>query len=156
MPSELDPQGMQMRRPPRVLKLVNRIMRPLLTRGHGPTPQRLLVLTGRRSGAARATPVAIVTDAGNRYIVAGYATADWVGNARANPEGALVRGMNREPIYLTEVPVEDRPPILRVFLRDVPGGRRFLTVSSSDTDEELAGAAHEHPVFRVTARPPRN
>lgn len=89
------PHNTQVRRPPRALKLLNRLMRPLLTRGHGPTPQRLLVLTGRRSGAARTTPVAIVTQDNSRYVVAGYATADWVGNARDNPYGTLQRGTER-------------------------------------------------------------
>lgn len=152
MPTEPGPHTAQVRRPPQALKLLNRLVRPLLTRGHGPTPQRLLVLTG----LPRTTPVAILTQGASRYVVAGYAAADWVGNARANPYGTLRRGTEREPVQLIEVPIDARPPVLRAFLRDIPGGRRFLTVSKSATDEELLAAASEHPVFQVTARPPND
>jgi deazaflavin-dependent oxidoreductase (nitroreductase family) len=138
------------RRPPRFLKVLNRLVRPLLLGGRGPAPQRLLVLRGRRTGAPRSTPVALLEHEGQRYIVAGYATADWVLNARRDPRGELIRGSAREPVRLVEVPSEQRPPILRAFLRSIPGGRRFLTVRIDATDQELAAAAAEHPVFLVT------
>jgi hypothetical protein len=138
------------RTPPRFLKVVNRLVRPLLLRGRGPARQRLLVLNGRRTGAPRSTPVALLEDEGRRYLVAGYAMSDWVLNARHDSRGELVRGSVRERVQLVELPPPQRPPILRAFAHQIPGGRRFLTVGVDATDDQLAAAAPEHPVFLVT------
>jgi deazaflavin-dependent oxidoreductase (nitroreductase family) len=136
-------------RAPRWLKLLNRINRPLLTRGIGPAPQHLLSIRGRRSGKLRVTPVAVIAYRGGRYIVAGYASSDWVQNARQAGWATLRRGRRTEHVRLDEVPLGERPPILREFARVVPGGRGFLAVKPEATDAELAAAAVHHPIFRL-------
>jgi hypothetical protein len=137
------------RRPPRWLKLANRLNIAMLSRGIGPPTQRVLTIAGRSTGLPRSTPIATVELGGSRYIVAGYPSSDWVKNARAGGHATLSRGATSSPVTLVELPVSQRVPILREFLRTVRGGRSFLTVGSGSTDAELAAAAAEHPVFRV-------
>jgi hypothetical protein len=140
------------RRAPGWLKLLNRFNRPLLRRGIGPAPQHLLSIPGRRSGIPRSTPVAVVEFLGHRYVVAGYSGSDWVKNARLSGSAELRRGRDRQRVRLEEVPISERPPILHEFALRVRGGRSFITVAADATDEELAAASPEHPVFLV--RPP--
>jgi deazaflavin-dependent oxidoreductase (nitroreductase family) len=137
------------RRPPGRLKLANRLNIALLRRGIGPATQRVLTIPGRTTGLPRTTPIATVAFDGAVYIVAGYSSSDWVKNARAAGSGALSRGSVTTPVKLVEIPVTDRVPILREFLRTIRGGRSFLTVGSRATDAELAAAASAHPIFRV-------
>jgi hypothetical protein len=109
--------------------------------------QRVLSIVGRRSGLVRRTPVSVVALSGERYIVAALASADWVGNARAAGTGELSRGQARQLVRLVELPVSDRPPVLREFLRQVRGGARFF--GGSPDPERIAAAAAEYPVFRL-------
>lgn len=103
------------------------------------------------------TPVAVLTLGGNRCIVAGFGGSDWVKNARHAVWAELSRGRRRERVLLDEVPVEERPPILREFARQVRGGRSFLTFAADASDLALAKASPQHPVFLVPdlTRPPR-
>lgn len=121
----------------------------MLTRGIGPPTQRVLTIPGRVSGLPRQTPIAVVTLAGDDYIVAGYPDSDWVKNARATGSGTLARGAVSRSVRLTELPVDQRVPVLRQFLITIRGGRSFLTVGSRASDDELAVAASGHPVFRI-------
>jgi len=108
--------------------------------------QHLLTVPGRKTGRPRATPISIVTVDGQRYIVAAFADAAWVANVRAAGAGTLTRGGRTEDVRLSEVPEADRGPVLRSFLREVRGGRRYF--GGLSTDEVVAGAAR-YPVFRV-------
>jgi deazaflavin-dependent oxidoreductase (nitroreductase family) len=137
------------RRPPRWLKLANRLNIAMLNRGIGPSAQRVLTTAGRSTGLPRRTPIATVELGGSQYIVAGYPSSDWVKNARAAGRATLSRGATSTPVTLVALPVEERVPILREFLRTVRGGRSFLTVGPRSTDAELSAAAAEHPVFSV-------
>jgi deazaflavin-dependent oxidoreductase (nitroreductase family) len=140
------------RRPPRWLKLANRLNIAMLSRGIGPSTQRVLTIAGRTTGLPRRTPIAIVELDGARYIVAGYPSADWVKNARAGSRATLSRGGASTTVRLVEVPAAERPPILREFLRAIRGGRSFLTVGAGSTDADVVIAAEEHPVFRLEGR----
>jgi deazaflavin-dependent oxidoreductase (nitroreductase family) len=137
------------RRPPRWLTAANRLNIAMLNRGVGPTTQRVLTIPGRTSGQPRRTPIAIVEFEDAQYIVAGFPSSDWVKNAHAARRGTLSRGSVTKAVTLTELRVEERPPILREFLRTIRGGRSFLTVDARASDEEFAAVAAQHPVFRI-------
>jgi hypothetical protein len=137
------------RRPPRWLQHANRVNVALLRRGIGPASQRLLSLPGRTTGIRRTTPVAVIAVDGQRYIVAGYETSDWVKNARRAGWGLIGRGTTKERVTLTEIPPEQGAPVLREFARHVRGGRSFLTVRADASAAEFAAASHHHPVFRL-------
>jgi deazaflavin-dependent oxidoreductase (nitroreductase family) len=138
------------RRAPSWLQVLNPINRFLLGRGIGPAPQHLLSVAGRRTGKVRTTPVALTTVRGERYVVAGFDGSDWVKNARAAGRGALRRGPAVEQVFLEELPVGERGPILEAFVRQVRGGTAFLTVPADASPDAFAAAGVRHPVFRIT------
>ena len=109
--------------------------------------QHVLSIAGRRSGKLRSTPVSIVTVDGVRYVVAAFSEVDWVKNARAAGIGLLTRGRVQERVRIVELPVEERPVVLREFLRQVPGGVRFFGLSSDP--DVIATQAARYPVFRI-------
>ena len=47
---------------------------------------------GRNSGKRRTTPVAVIVFQGERYLVAGFDSSNWVKNARVAGRGELRRG----------------------------------------------------------------
>ena len=86
---------------------------------------------------------------GNRYLVAGWESSDWVRNVRTAGWGIVGRGKHTERVQLTEVPVAERLPILRQFARHVRGGRAFLTVAADASDDDFVKASADHPIFRL-------
>jgi deazaflavin-dependent oxidoreductase (nitroreductase family) len=118
----------------------------MLRRGMRIGSQALLTVAGRKTGQPRSTPVSIATVAGKRFIVAAFPEADWVRNVRAAGVATITSGRTTEHVRLIEIPVEDRPPMLRAFLEQVRGGRRFFGTSDPD---EVAAAAASFPVFRI-------
>lgn len=120
----------------------------MLRRGLKIGSQHLLSVRGRKSGELRSTPVSIATLDGSRYIVAAFPDAAWVANVRAAGSATLARGRSLETVQLTELPTEERGPILRAFLRQVRGGARFF--GSADA-EAIVGEADRYPVFRLSS-----
>lgn len=118
----------------------------VLRRGLKVGAQHLLTVPGRRSGAARSTPVSVVSLDGERYIVAAFSDAGWVKNVRAAGAGSLTRGKRAEAVRLVELPVSEREPVLRAFLQQVPGGVRFFESPEPDV---VAASSARYPVFLV-------
>lgn len=133
----------------------NAAVRWLTARGISLLGSRVLTVTGRRSGLPRSTPVNLMPLEGERYLVAPRGVTEWVRNVRANPEAELRLGRRTERVHLVEVPVEERPAVLRVYLRrwGWEVGRFVEGLSKDSTDAELAAAAPGFPVFRVTTAP---
>jgi hypothetical protein len=136
---------------PRWLKPANAINVYLLRRGIQFGPPLLLSVPGRRSGRLQTTPVSPVEHAGHRYIVAGFADADWVKNARAAGWGLLGKGPEPERVRLTELPVGERSPVLKAFVTNVRGGRGFINVPPAAPLAAFAEVADRFPVFRTDA-----
>lgn len=133
----------------------NAAVRWLTARGVSLLGSRVLTVTGRRSGLPRSTPVNLMPLEGERYLVAPRGITEWVRNVRANPEAELRLGRRTERVHLVEVPVEERPAVLRVYLRrwGWEVGRFVEGLSKDSTDAELVAAAPGFPVFRVTTAP---
>lgn len=112
---------------------------------------RVLYVKGRKSGKWRSTPINPLTmEDGTRYLVAPRGVTQWVRNIRASGEARLQVGRKTEAIRVEEVPVEERPPILREYLkrwRTETG--KFFGVSKNPSPEELGRVAPNHPVFRI-------
>jgi len=131
------------------LKPANRIIIALYRLGWAFGTWYVLSVPGRKTGKLRSTPVSLVTVDGRRYIV-GFET-NWVKNARAVGWGFLTRGGKKESVALVELPVEERPPILREFPSQVPHGVQFFErlLGLPNDPEAFAEAAPRCPVFRV-------
>jgi hypothetical protein len=125
----------------------------MLRRGIAPGPQWILTIPGRISGIPHSTPVAVLQTGGHRYLVAGYETSDWVKNARVAGSAILQRGKRVDRMQLTELGVDESPPILREFAKRVRGGRAFMSVRANGSDAEFSEAALHHPVFELRPVP---
>jgi deazaflavin-dependent oxidoreductase (nitroreductase family) len=113
---------------------------------------RVLAVRGRTSGEWRTTPVNLLTHQGARYLVAPRGTTQWVRNLRAAGEGELRVGRHVERFTAVEVPDEEKPEILRAYLRrwKFEVGTFFGGVGPDSSEEELRRIAPDHPVFRIT------
>jgi deazaflavin-dependent oxidoreductase (nitroreductase family) len=136
---------------PRWLGPANRVIIALQHRDLVIGTMRLLSVPGRKSGKMRTTPVSPLTVDGQRYIVGGLESSDWVKNARAAGWSVLARGRKEERVRLVELPVEERASILREFPQKVPHGVQFFRhlYGVSGDPEEFGALAPLCPVFRV-------
>jgi deazaflavin-dependent oxidoreductase (nitroreductase family) len=129
----------------------NRAVAGLTRAGISVAGSRVLEVPGRRTGAARRTPVNPLELDGERYLVAPRGDTQWARNLRASGSGRLLVGRRGEEFTATELPDDDKPPILRAYLRRWKWeiGMFFEGVGPDSTDEELRGIAPRHPVFRI-------
>lgn len=111
----------------------------------------MLEVRGRTSGEPRRTPVNPVVIDGARYLVAPRGHTQWVRNLRARNEGRLLVGRRSEGFIATEVGDDEKPPILRAYLKRWKWevGVFFGGVGPDSADEELRRIAPDHPVFRI-------
>ena len=113
---------------------------------------RVLAVRGRSSGEWRTTPVnpLTLTD-GTRYLVAPRGNAQWVRNLRVIGTGELRVGRRTEPFRATEVKDDDKPAILREYLKrwKFEVGVFFDGVDAKAPTEKLREIAPGYPVFRV-------
>jgi deazaflavin-dependent oxidoreductase (nitroreductase family) len=112
---------------------------------------RVLEVRGRKSGEWRRTPVNLLKFQGDRYLVAPRGNTQWVRNMRVSGEGRLALGRRVEEFTATEVPEDERPPLLRAYLEKWKWevGAFFGGVGPDSSDEELRRIAPDHPAFRI-------
>lgn len=113
---------------------------------------RVLYVRGRKSGEWRTTPVNPLTLAdGARYLVAPRGNTQWVRNLRAVGTGELHIGRKVEPFTATEVADDDKPAILRAYLKrwKFEVGVFFDGVSAKAPQEKLREIAPGYPIFRI-------
>lgn len=132
------------------LKWVNPVVMFLNKRGLPVGPMEVLTTTGRRSGKPVSNPVSVLPVDGQRYICT-VGDVSWVLNARKNPAVTLQRSRHRYNARLTEVPEQDRAPILRQFPVKIPGGVPFFrhALGITGTEESFGQAADRCRVFRI-------
>jgi deazaflavin-dependent oxidoreductase (nitroreductase family) len=129
----------------------------LLTRaGISVWGSRELRVRGRKTGEWRTTPVNVLTYEGNRYLVAPRGVTQWVRNLWATGEGELRVGRRRERFRATELPDEEKVPILRAYLKrwKAEVGVFFGGVGADSSEEELRRISPDHPVFRIETMGP--
>jgi deazaflavin-dependent oxidoreductase (nitroreductase family) len=113
---------------------------------------RVLEVPGRKTGEPRRTPVNLLTLGGERFLVAPRGHTQWVRNLRASGHGRLLVGRRAEPFDAVEVPDDDKPPILRAYLKRWKWevGAFFGGVDADASDADLRRIAPDHPIFRLT------
>ena len=119
---------------------------------------RVLYVRGRTSGEWRSNPLNPLTFDGTRYLVAPRGNTQWVRNLRAaGGAGELRVGRRAEPFRATEIADDDKPPVLRAYLRRWKWeiGVFFDGVDAKASDETLRGIAPGYPVFRIEPAAPQ-
>lgn len=114
-----------------------------------------LEVTGRTSGKTISLPVAIGVVDGQRYLVSMLGeNVQWVKNVRAAGGRAAIRSGSREEVRLEEVPIEQRAPILKVYVKRAPGARAHMGLNPGAPLAQFEKVAGAYPVFRIVpARP---
>jgi deazaflavin-dependent oxidoreductase (nitroreductase family) len=105
-----------------------------------------LTVTGRVSGDPRQVAVTSVDVNGVKYLVSTRGESQWVRNVRANPNVTLTVKGTSTSYVATEVPVQDRAPVIAAFepvLGKLVG--RYFAKLPADAD---------HPVFALTPTSP--
>ena len=128
---------------------LNAVVRPLAKLGLSGPRTHLLTVPGRRTGRPWSTPVSIVQEGGERWLVAPYGSRNWVLNARAAGWVELRRGRRRERLAVDELRPEDAVPVLRRYYELARVTRPFFDVSLDSPDAEWVAEAPRHPVFRL-------
>ena len=155
--SQYEPMATDYQRPGWFTKHVfNPIVAGLTRLGVSLVGSRVLEVRGRKSGEWRSTPVNPLEYEGERYIVAPRGETQWVRNLRASGEGRLRKGRRIEEFTATELPDDEKLPLLRAYLKKWAWevGAFFQGVGADAPDEDLRRIAPLHPVFRISRRPP--
>jgi F420H(2)-dependent quinone reductase len=114
---------------------------------------RVLYVRGRTSGEWRSTPVnPLRLPDGTRYLVAPRGNTQWVRNLRATGyTGELRIGRKTEPFRATEIGDDDKPAILRAYLKrwKFEVGVFFDGVDDKAPEAKLREIAPGYPIFRI-------
>ncbi|QBD75839.1 nitroreductase family deazaflavin-dependent oxidoreductase [Ktedonosporobacter rubrisoli] len=135
------------------MQLGNALATTLVRAGIKMGPIHLLTVRGRKSCQPRTTPVAVVEQNGQRYLIAPYGVVNWVRNLRSAGEATLTCGRHHETIRVSELSPEEAAPVLKKSIagRSTAGFiREYFNVSSESPLEDFVREAPRHPVFRIT------
>lgn len=113
----------------------------------------VLDVRGRRSGALVHVPLVVVPFRFRWYTVSMLGgQTNWVRNVRAADGEAVLLHGRRRPVRLVEVPVGERPRIIRRYLLFAWGARPHLPVTWRSPLRDVEAVAPEFPVFRIDRR----
>jgi deazaflavin-dependent oxidoreductase (nitroreductase family) len=129
----------------------NRIVAGMTALGVSVYGSRVLEVRGRTSGQWRSTPVNLLRYEGDDYLVAPRGQTQWVKNLRVSGEGRLRVGKRTQPFTAVEVTDDDKPPLLRAYLKKwkFEVGVFFGGVGPDSSEDDLRRIAPDHPVFRL-------
>jgi deazaflavin-dependent oxidoreductase (nitroreductase family) len=138
-----------------VRRAINTLVRPLARLGLTGPRTYLLTVPGRTTGRMWSTPVSIVKEGGERWLVAPYGDRNWVRNARAAGWVELRKGRRRERLVVEELSPEEAVPVLRRYYELGRVTRPFFDVALDSPDDEWLAEAPHHPVFRLGGEHPQ-
>ena len=122
----------------------------------GLSPRRWVALEvpGRRTGRTRRFPLGMARLDRQWYLVSMLGEqCNWVQNARAADGLVTLRHGRAVRCMLREVPVGERPPVLKRYLQQVPGARPHFPVSRNADVTDFEAIAARYPVFLVARAP---
>ena len=141
---------------PSFVGLFNPVARRLLRLGPLLGPNALITIRGRKSGALRTTPIALVEIDGRRWVIGTFGDTNWVRNLRAAGSATLTVGRRSDEVKADELDVDRRT----AFFRDVLGpyvrklriGTLVLSIlGAKEILEDPRAAAERRPVFELRA-----
>jgi deazaflavin-dependent oxidoreductase (nitroreductase family) len=112
---------------------------------------RVLAVRGRTSGTWRTTPVNLLDQRGQRYLVSARGEGQWVRNLRVAGTGELRVGQRTETFRGRELSDEEKVPVLRAYLKrwKIEVGAFFDGVGPDSSDAQIHAVAVKHPAFEV-------
>jgi deazaflavin-dependent oxidoreductase (nitroreductase family) len=117
--------------------------------GLPPWRQVGLEVRGRKTGDPHTVAVVVARHDGGQYLVSMLGECEWVRNVRAALGQAWIVGFQRREVRLEEVPVEQRAPIIKDYIRLAPGARPHIGLDLRATLADCQRVAPNHPVFRI-------
>jgi len=137
-------------RPTRIGRWVNRFAGWWSMLGLSTPEMAVLQVRGRTSGKPKTTPVVIASVAGKRYLVSMLGTeSDWVKNVEAAGGDAVLRQRGAHRVRLVAVPADEKPAVLREYVRVATSGRRHFPVAVGAPLAEFEAIADRYPVYRI-------
>jgi hypothetical protein len=109
-----------------------------------------LQVKSRSSDRLCSTVLVVASHQGRRYLVSMLGDgSEWVQNIRAAGGAAFIKRGRSRPIMLTEIPPEERAPILKAWCQVATSGRQHLPVSHDAPVSAFEAIAADYPVFRI-------
>jgi hypothetical protein len=140
-------------RPNWIARAMNRMGAAIASMGVTSNIMVTLETTGRTSGRTISQPMVIAVVDRQRYLVSMLGeNVNWVKNVRAAGCKAALRSGSREEILLEEVPIDQRAPILKAYLKRAPGARPHIPVDKDTSTAEFEKVAGAFPVFLVVSQ----
>lgn len=136
----------------RIMRLGTALLERLLRSAIPMGSLMLLAVLGRMSSKVYTTPVALVKQGHERWLVAAFGDVNWVRNLRAAGTAHLIRGRHAEPIRASELETSAAAPVLRQFLRAyhlIPFIAPYFRVTSQAPLDAFEQEAAHHPVFHI-------
>jgi len=110
----------------------------------------VLEVRSRASGHASSVPLVGATLDGEQYLVSMLGPgSNWVKNVEDAHGKAVLRHGGRRPVHLVAVPLDQRAPILREYVRVASSGRKHLPVAVDAPLSEFQAIAERYPVYRI-------
>jgi len=129
------------------VRFANRMLRLMMRLNVAPKGYYLLTVQGRKSGKRYSTPVALVEQGSQRWLVSPYGEVAWLRNARAVGQITLSRGGKSETLKLIEQGPEASAPILKKYITLESIVRPYFDVRPDSPLEAFVAEAPRHPVF---------
>jgi hypothetical protein len=123
----------------------------------GLAPRRWVTLevVGRRSGKVLRFPLGQADLDGERYLVSMLGNdCNWVRNVRAAHGHVTLVRRTSVSCLLVEVPVDQRAPIIKRYVNQVPGARPHIPVERHADIADFEVIAPDFPVFRIVSPTP--
>ncbi len=124
--------------------------------GLGLAPAILLTLQvkDRNNAQLRSIVLVVATYQGHRYLVSMLGDrSEWVQNLRVAGGKAFIKRGKCHPVILTEIPPQERAPILHAWCQVATSGRQHLPVSHRAPVSAFEAISGEYPVFRIDPAP---
>jgi len=139
-------------RPNWIARAMNRMGAAIASMGVTSNIMVTLETTGRTSGRTITQPMVVAVVDMQRYLVSMLGeNVNWVKNVRAAGGKAAFRSGSREEFLLEEVPIDQRTPILKAYLRRAPGARPHIPVDKDASLADFEKVVADFPVFRVVS-----
>ncbi|MEX2080461.1 MAG: nitroreductase/quinone reductase family protein [Dehalococcoidia bacterium] len=143
-------EGFTYKKPGLPTKVFNVVVKGITRLGLGPAGARTLMVRGRKSGEPHTTPVNPLEHGGGTYLVAPRGNTQWARNLRVVGDGELRLGRKVHRFRGEEIADADKLPILKAYLEKWAWEvGAFFELPKNPSDEQIAGEAPNHPVFRV-------